>query len=95
MTEYLGYEVREPNWTLIRMGMGSVAHTCVVPLQDLLGYGADTRMNTPGREAGNWGWRFTVDKFDDPAKDRLASMTRVYRRHPDQQHEIYGDAAQA
>lgn len=83
MTEYIGHEVTEPNWDLIRLGMMSVAHTLVVPLQDVFGFGADTRMNTPGRESGNWGWRFTPEWLQHPSKDRLAAMTQLYSRWPE------------
>ncbi len=79
---YVGHEVQEPHWELIRMGMGSVAHTFVAPLQDILGFGADTRMNTPGKEAGNWGWRFTVDWLQHPNHQKLAWLTKVFDRWP-------------
>lgn len=84
----------EPHWALIRMGMQSSGHTFIAPMQDILGYGADTRMNTPGVQGGNWAWRFTVDKFNDPAQKRLAHLTWLYQRRADQQNdEIYGDVA--
>jgi 4-alpha-glucanotransferase len=35
------------------------ASLAIVPIQDLLGYGADTRTNTPGTPEGNW--RFRID----------------------------------
>ncbi len=72
----------EPHWVLIRAAMQSVAHTCVVPMQDVLGFGGDTRMNTPGKEQGNWVWRFGEEELQNPAKDRLAWVTRLYSRHP-------------
>jgi 4-alpha-glucanotransferase len=93
VSTYIQGEVIEPVWTLIRLGMASVAHTFVIPMQDVLGYGGDTRMNVPGRQGGNWGWRMGVEAFDDPAKDRLAHLTWLYRRRSDQQDEVYGDVA--
>ncbi len=93
MSDYIQSEVTEPHWTLIRLGMASSAHTFVAPMQDLFGYGADTRMNTPGKQGGNWGWRFEESLFDDSAKDKLAHFTWLYKRRPDQQGEVYGDAA--
>ncbi len=82
LPQYIGHPVNEIHWELIRLGMASVAHTFVVPMQDVLGFGADTRMNTPGRESGNWGWRFTAEWLDHPARERLAYMTRLYGRWP-------------
>ncbi len=87
MTEYIGHKVTEPNWDLIRLGMMSVAHTVVVPLQDVFGFGADTRMNTPGRESGNWGWRFTPEWLQHPSKERLAAMTELFSRWPEDEEE--------
>jgi 4-alpha-glucanotransferase len=88
LSEYLDRQVHEPHWTLIRVGMMSCAHTFVVPMQDILGYGAETRMNTPGQESGNWSWRFTADKLADPARERLAHLTRLYGRWPGQNRGI-------
>jgi len=88
LREYLGLRDgdgdQEPNWLLIRLGMMSVAHTFVATLQDVLGLGADARMNTPGREAGNWGWRVGGDLFTHPARDRLKRLAWLYERAPEQ-----------
>ncbi len=87
LPEYMGRKVDEIQWDLIRLAMASVAHTAVVPLQDVFGFGADTRMNTPGRESGNWGWRFTSEWLNHPARERLAYMTRLYGRWPKTEDE--------
>jgi 4-alpha-glucanotransferase len=93
INEYLDSDVREANWTLMRLGMMSVAHTFVAPMQDVLSIGPEGRMNTPGIESGNWTWRITPDALDNPAKDGIAYLTRIYQRRPDQQEREYGDAA--
>ncbi len=93
LSTYIDKEVNEPHWTLIRLGMASAANTFIAPMQDILGYGAETRMNTPGREAGNWGWRFTKDILSGHAGDKLAHLTWLYKRRADQQVEVYGDVA--
>jgi 4-alpha-glucanotransferase len=82
LPQYMGREVKEINWDLIRLGMASVAHTFVAPMQDVLGLGAEGRMNTPGRESGNWGWRFTVEALKNPGQERLAYLTKLYGRWP-------------
>lgn len=81
---YIGHEVREPHWDLIRLGMNSVAHTFVAPLQDVLGFGADTRMNTPGKPAGNWTWRFGAKWLDHSSRERLLEHTKLGGRLPAQ-----------
>ncbi len=93
ISDYLNREIHEANWTLIRLGMASVGHTFVAPMQDILNLGAEARMNTPGIEGGNWRWRFTADRLDDPVKHRLAHLTWLYRRRPDQREDNYGDVA--
>jgi 4-alpha-glucanotransferase len=79
---YAGHYVVEINWEMIRLAMASVARMCVVPLQDLLGLGAEARMNTPGVESGNWAWRMTEDQFNWLPRERLREMTRFYARNP-------------
>jgi 4-alpha-glucanotransferase len=91
--DYLGQPVEDANWVMIRLGMLSAAHTFIAPMQDILDLGNEARMNTPGVESGNWTWRFTADAFGSPAKDRLAHLTWLYRRRPDQQERVYGDVA--
>jgi 4-alpha-glucanotransferase len=85
---YIGHPVTEPHWELIRMAMMSVAHTAIFPLQDIWGFGGDTRMNLPGAPSGNWGWRFTAEWLDNAAKYRLADMTKLYARWPLTAEEI-------
>lgn len=81
---YVDREIKEPNWEMIRIGMMSSAHTFILPLQDLFGFGADTRMNTPGKLGGNWAWRITPEWFNDSsARQRLIHFTRVYNRWVD------------
>lgn len=93
ISEYLGQEVNDPAYTLMQLGMRSVAHSFIVPLQDVLGLGAEARMNTPGQPSGNWTWRFTPEMLETRANDRLAHLTWLYQRRPDQQAKEYGDVA--
>lgn len=80
---YVGHEITAPHREMLRLAMMSTAHTCITPLQDVLGYGGETRMNMPGREQGNWGWRFTPDVLEmvDP-REHLKYLTHVYGRNP-------------
>ncbi len=63
----------------IRALQASVADRVIVPLQDVLGLGAEARMNVPGEPSGNWRWRFTSDQLEETG-DLLASLTRIYGR---------------
>lgn len=93
ISQYLHRDIQDIHWTLIQTGMGSVGHTFIAPLQDVLGLGAEARMNTPGQPAGNWAWRFRPEQLRDDLRDRLAYLTWLYMRKPDQQTKEYGDVA--
>ncbi len=82
--EYTGCSVEEPNWTLLRLGMMSCAHTFIATMQDVLGLGREARMNLPGEGQGNWNWRLPVSALTDPSGERLARLTWLYRRRPEQ-----------
>ena len=49
---------------LIEAVYRSASQLAILPMQDLLGLGAESRMNVPGRAAGNWGWRFDWDRVE-------------------------------
>lgn len=58
---YLGLEegdaLKDVTWRLIQLALNSTADTALFPIQDILGLGAEGRMNTPGEAQGNWSWR--------------------------------------
>jgi 4-alpha-glucanotransferase len=83
LRQYLGGRDDELNWELIRLAFMSVAHTAIVPLQDVLGVGSEGRMNTPGQASGNWGWRYSQDMLTAAACERLKMLTEMYGRAPD------------
>lgn len=80
VNSYFDREVVEINWELIRAAEMSVAHTCVIPMQDILNLGAESRMNLPGREMGNWTYRCTPEDFNHPGIQRLMHYTKLYGR---------------
>jgi 4-alpha-glucanotransferase len=61
-------------WALVRLALASVARLVVVPAQDLLELGGESRMNTPGTAAGNWGWQAPQHAFDERLAGRLRSV---------------------
>ena len=62
------------------MVLASVANTVLIPMQDILGLGSDARMNLPGRQAGNWGFRFTWDQLPTSLTTRLHELATTYSR---------------
>ena len=91
--DYLGHDIFDIVWTMARVGMRSTGLVFIMTMQDVLGLGAKARMNTPGKPAGNWTWRFAEEALQHPGKDALLHVTRLFQRHPDQQRKFYGDAA--
>lgn len=80
LCRYLGRQVESgANWELIRLAMMSVAQTAVIQMQDVLGTGAATRMNAPGKAEGNWQWRVPPADYQALAA-RLGEMTICYGR---------------
>jgi len=80
--DYLGVDGSEMNWTLIRTAFASVADTAIIPMQDLIGLGSESRMNLPGRESGNWSFRFSWDQVSSSTLARLKNMVELYGRRP-------------
>ena len=77
---YLDTTGAEIHWTLMRAALASVADTVLIPMQDILGLGSDARMNLPGRQAGNWQFRFTWDQLTPDIAARLREMMSMYDR---------------
>ena len=79
--QYLGTERSEDLLpALIRAGMGSVASLFVLQMQDLLGLGAESRMNTPATAEGNWQWRMLPGAATDTLAEKLRRTTALYGR---------------
>ena len=78
---YLGYADEEPiNWAMIRTVLASIADTAIIPLQDVLGLGAEARMNLPGTARGNWRWRFPTGALSSELAKRLRELNEAYDR---------------
>lgn len=78
--QYLGTDGSEMNWTLMRVALASVANTVLIPMQDILGLGSETRMNKPGSQSGNWAFRFSWDQLTPESTTRLRLLVDIYDR---------------
>jgi len=81
--DYLGGKVDtgQLHWALIELASASVAKLAIIPIQDVLGLGADARMNRPGTsDETNWTWRFNWHRITDKTINRLKHTTEAYRR---------------
>ena len=84
MRRYLGVDGHDISWDLIKAAMLSVAHTAIVPLQDVLNLDGGARMNMPGLTDGNWAWRVRIEAFHHSLSDRLRSLVELGDRSPQQ-----------
>lgn len=81
--DYLGCLCEDGiHWAMIRLALGSVGNTVILPFQDILGLGTDAKMNTPSQPTGNWSWRCRAEAFNDELSGRLKYLTYLYGRTP-------------
>ncbi|MCR4926131.1 MAG: 4-alpha-glucanotransferase [Clostridiales bacterium] len=58
----------------------TVASIAIVPIQDMCGFGGDTRMNVPGRAEGNWQFRITKPAIEKIDKNFYRELNHIYGR---------------
>lgn len=78
--ELSGRSREEIVWAFIRLALGSVADTAIIPMQDYLCLGAEARMNQPSTLGKNWKWRMEPGAFGEELIGRLRRMAEVYGR---------------
>ena len=61
----------EQYWDYIRLAMMSSANTCIIQAQDLLGLGAEARINLPSTIGTNWKWRIDSTMLTKEAMDKI------------------------
>ena len=80
LLEYCGYE--SDNWeggfdSIVRTLYQSSADTVILPIQDLLKYGSDTRLNTPGTSENNWLYRITKEQLLSIDKEKYRRLNKL------------------
>ena len=83
LMKYCGFEGADWNKcynAILRTMFASHAGLLILPLQDLLLYGADTRLNTPGTAKGNWSFRITKDQVDKIDTNKFMLWNQIYAR---------------
>jgi 4-alpha-glucanotransferase len=77
---YLNADDSEIQWSFIRAVEASVADTVLIPMQDVLGLGSETRMNQPATVGGNWRWRYPTGALKPEFAKRLLELAKLYDR---------------
>ncbi len=75
LTEAEGY-----NWGMIKAAMSTAADTCILQMQDFMGLSNTARINTPGKNEGNWQWRIEGSCLNDWLAEIIFKLTKDYCR---------------
>ncbi|HRI47070.1 MAG TPA: 4-alpha-glucanotransferase [Ignavibacteriaceae bacterium] len=78
--KYLNYHGNNLTFELIRTAYASVANIVVIPMQDVLNLGSESRMNFPGKLGGNWSWRLTWEQIKPELAEQYKNLTIMYER---------------
>ena len=73
----------EVHWDFISLAMRSVADTCIIPVQDYLGLGAEARINEPSTLGKNWKWRLLPGELNSDVLKQCRRMAKLYGRLPE------------
>ncbi len=81
--DYVGY--KNENWdycydSIIECLLRSSAGLVLIPMQDILQFGADTRLNTPGLAENNWAFRITKEQLSKIDTSKYKKLNRIYGR---------------
>lgn len=90
--EYVNFDADHESWSdggpksrscqaFVRALMQSAASLAIIPIQDILGFGGDTKMNRPGVADGNWAFRVTNEALDKTDKTFYERMNIIYKRY--------------
>ena len=69
---------------VLRCGLRSRAGLFIAQMQDYLGLGAESRINTPGTPYGNWRWRMLPDALTPELAKKMRRMAYIYGRCSDE-----------
>lgn len=77
---FSGGDWNDSRGAIMRTMLASHAGLVIFPVQDLLYYGEDTRLNVPGQSDGNWSYRMTKSQLDGIDRRALRELIVRYGR---------------
>jgi len=84
ISDYIGHKVTKQNinQVMIRLAYSAIAELAIIPMQDILGKGAKSRMNTPASIENNWLWRLKPGELalNSSFEKMLREMVELYGR---------------
>ncbi len=79
--EYLGIKnAKDIAYELIRLALGSVADTAIIPMQDYLELGSEARINIPSTLGNNWSWRMQEGCLSEQLSSKIRRLSEIYGR---------------
>ena len=76
----LGNHKKDIHKFLIQETLFSPANISIIPIQDVLGLGSDSRMNIPGTIKGNWKWKLKPNQLSLKTAEWLKKITKKANR---------------
>ncbi len=70
------------NWAMMKSALMSVADTCILMMQDIVGLGSEARINSPSSVGENWQWRIKGECINDWLAEIVYENTKLYARLP-------------
>ena len=64
----------------VSVAMLSRAFMCIIPIQDYMEKGRESRINTPQTVGNNWKWRIDRDAISPQLCQLIRSVTKMYGR---------------
>lgn len=72
--------IEEMHWDFIRLALFSTANTCIIPVQDYMGLGAEARMNFPSTLGTNWKWRMSAEMLSEDLIKEIYHLSKLSER---------------
>lgn len=69
-----GGKARSIHRDLLRLAFRTRARIAAAPMQDYLGLGSASRLNTPGTSEGNWRWRMVPGQLEPAVRQEIARL---------------------
>jgi 4-alpha-glucanotransferase len=81
VTRFLGCTEEDFIDRFLRCAYLSRSRLCIIPVQDILALPEGHRMNTPGKESGNWRWRMPPGTLSPRRFASAGELSAVYGRN--------------
>lgn len=90
LKDYTGKNISPQNVhkVLHILALQSVAKIAIIPMQDIIGLGAEALMNIPGSMKGNWTWRMKYDQIPTKKAMELKGLNALYGRSNEVEDDV-------